>query len=279
MFLFLSSAFSHVNAQITGTDTYASSLYKKGKYKQAAMEFELAVFSSKTSVEKALNLMAKAQCQKQSRQFDDALKSINRAVKHSQKQVSLLNSVYAERIFLHYATNEYQLAINDYYRLRKTPELQKKQLYLYVLSRMRNHEDTAFFEALGEFAEQTNNDSIISKTREHYATIKTISPRKAGIMSAIIPGAGAAAAGKPLQGMASLILTGAFGYYGYYSFTNGMFGAGIFTGIMFPLRLYIGGIRYAATMANEKNMKKREKVYEIIEREVLIITPLVPSQK
>lgn len=243
------------------------------------MEFELAVFTSKTSVEKALNLMAKAQCQKQSRQFDDALKSINRAVKHSQKQVSLLNSVYAERIFLHYATNEYQLAINDYYRLRKTPELQKKQLYLYVLSRMRNHEDTAFFEALGEFAEQTNNDSIISKTREHYATIKTISPRKAGIMSAIIPGAGAAAAGKPLQGMASLILTGAFGYYGYYSFTNGMFGAGIFTGIMFPLRLYIGGIRYAATMANEKNMKKREKVYEIIEREVLIINPLVPSQK
>ncbi len=263
------SGYFPADAQIADDSSYAAGLYHEQKFAQAALEYEWAVFQAQGALEKITYLTAKAECQKQSGDFNKALHSVNRAVTLAKGNDSATAQLYQKRIFLHYVTQEYAMAIQDYYRLRKKPELQKEQLHLYALSRMRNYEDSAFFAALEQFAAMTHNDSLVLQVQEQFKSIKTLSPRKASIISAIIPGLGAAAAGKPLQGITSLLTIGAFGYYGYYAFTNGMIGTGIFSGVMFPLRLYLGGIHYAAVTAREKNLKKRNEVYKIIERKVL----------
>lgn len=235
------------------------------------MEFELAAFRAGDKKEKVKLLMSKAFCQKQQGEFNDALKSLNRALKHAGMGGQLRDSIIQERIFIHYTTADYRLSISDYYRLRHRPDLQQKQQYIYVLSRMKEDKDSAFFEAVKTFAANHNNDTLANWVIQQYQENKTISPRKASILSAIVPGLGATAAGKPIQGPAALLFTASFGYYGYYSFSNNMIGAGIFTGVLFPLRLYIGGLNYAANVAREKRLKKRNLIHGTIEKVILEI--------
>lgn len=263
------SGYFPADAQITDDSSYAARLYHEQKFEQAALEYEWAVFQAQEALEKITYLTAKAECQKQSGDFNKALHTVNRAVALAKGNDSATAQLFQKRIFLHYVTQEYAMAIQDYYRLRKKPELQKEQLHLYALSRMRNHEDSAFFAALEQFAAITHNDTLVSRVQEQFKAVETLSPRKASILSAVIPGLGATAAGKPLQGIASLLIIGTFGYYGYYAFTNGMIGTGVFSGVMFPLRLYLGGINYAAVSAREKNLKKRNQIYNAIERNML----------
>lgn len=86
------------------------------------------------------------------------------------------------------------------------------------------------------------------------------SPRTAGILSAIIPGAGHIYTGKIKTGIMSFIVTGVSGYLTFLNIKNKDYKSALLIGSLGLNRFYFGGIQSAIKSANRKN-RKRENIY------------------
>ena len=98
---------------------------------------------------------------------------------------------------------------------------------------------------------------------------RLLNPKKARIISYIIPGSGQIYSGNILRGLSSLILQGSIGTYTYFCFKNGFYFSGVFTGLMIFQMLYSGGARYASFLTVKEN-SKRIKLYNTKIREFIL---------
>ena len=97
------------------------------------------------------------------------------------------------------------------------------------------------------------------------AGLKLKDPSKAETLSYFIPGSGQMYAGKVFRGITSLVLqTGLLGFAGY-SFLNGYYFSGTFTGVSLFYVFYMGGARHAEYLAQEYNKNRIAKIQDKIE--------------
>lgn len=122
--------------------------------------------------------------------------------------------------------------------------------------------------AQGEFAQaESSFKSLVSDTTKVHDLFRTndrisrINPRKAKILSMILPGLGQLYVGDIKNGLNSLILTGGLFYLGLRSAVNTTFIEGTLSFLPWVQRYYQGGFQKAERIAHEKIQEKR---YELL---------------
>lgn len=142
------------------------------------------------------------------------------------------------------------------------------------------YKKTAYLEALvnlemSQWEEAKSSSMKISSADLYQDSVKVLfteltqlklkDPEKAETLSYFIPGAGQMYAGKVFRGITSFVLqTGLLGFAGY-SFLNGYYFSGTFTGVSLFYVFYMGGARHAEYLAREYNKKKINQVQTKIE--------------
>lgn len=146
-------------------------------------------------------------------------------------------------------------------RLQKSQEL-RKNLYLGI----------AYY-GLEDFekAEQYLLAAVDSSDREAYLQIQQefsdlhhirLNPKKARILSMIIPGLGQFYAGDVKNGLNSFLLCSAWVVLGAVIVRNYTLWDGVLTAIPWYQRYYLGGVEKAEEIATRKLRKKRSAIYE-----------------
>lgn len=92
-------------------------------------------------------------------------------------------------------------------------------------------------------------DSVYRKALRYHPH----SPGFAVVLSLVVPGAGQVYAGKPLDGLLSLGLTGGSAALGTYSFVQGHYFFTFITCLLLLEKFYTGGARYAANLARQRS--------------------------
>lgn len=218
--------------------------------------FEKAVYEASNPNEKNIALLEKAYCYKLNNQFKEAAETLERTFPNlSNDSIKFL--IGYESALCNYLDANYSKALLSLFQVKystKSKDLLKKLTYLEILLA---HEQQNWKEANNlvnemAFSDSTFNDSI----NLLYATLSEIKlkdPEKAETLSYFIPGAGQMYAGKVFRGITSfLIQTGLLGFAGY-SFLNGYYFSGTFTGVSLFYVFYMGGARHAGYLAGEYN--------------------------
>jgi TM2 domain-containing membrane protein YozV len=92
-----------------------------------------------------------------------------------------------------------------------------------------------------------------SNTYAEIIRYKPRNPGKARLMSMIIPGSGQMYAGYFLKGLTSTVINTGLVLFTIYSFSNGFYMSGAFTGVALFYLFYNGGATYAYDLAEVKN--------------------------
>lgn len=246
----------------------ADSLFLAGAYEKAAVKYEAQYFKAENINESAKALLQKARCYKQLQQFDNALLNLARIPVYSISD-SLAEELRYETLLCTYLIEDYHKAeflISQYKQEIQRISVQERILMLEVLTKnhLSKYEDAkAAFKALMTLKKiNLNTDSV-------YALVpKLKNPKKAEILSAIIPGSGQVYAGYPLEGAASLLLQTATLGFGAYKIYQGYYFIGFFTGFGLFQKFYFGGMNRAAFLTEKRNKEKNQefnkKVYQLM---------------
>ncbi len=165
-----------------------------------------------------------------------------------------------ERISLSLAKN--YIALGEYSLARiELIDLQNKEQKAYLMG-ITYLLEKRWGQAGSEF-EKTDDAKLVEFARKG-ENLPVYSPRKAGILSAIIPGAGHIYTGKIKTGIMSFLLTGLSGYLTVLNIKNMDYKSALLIGSLGLNRFYFGGIQSAIKSANRKNKNKQEQYLEEI---------------
>ncbi|MBK9510821.1 MAG: hypothetical protein IPP61_02035 [Cytophagaceae bacterium] len=207
----------------------ANSLFETGKYTEASEYYDLAYFSEENDSLKTLFLLKKASSNLILKQYDYT-------------QIELMN-------------------LSD-----SLPEIYNEQRDF--LESMLYFSKGEFKESEAEFKKLIPDTSLVTSIFKKNQKINKISPKKAKIMSMVIPGLGQLYAGDIKNGLNSLILTGGLFAIGIHSaISNGFFDAAISVLPWFQ-RYYQGGFNKAEIITKAKIERKRHKIFNQLLDEV-----------
>ncbi|MFN8428738.1 MAG: hypothetical protein U0V04_02065 [Spirosomataceae bacterium] len=207
----------------------ANSLFETGKYQEASDYYDLAFFSEENDSLKTYFMLKKASSNLILRQYDYA-------------QIELLNLPDS---------------LSENFKIQK------------------NFLESILFFAKGEFENSKDNFNKIIPDQGKVETIfkknkkiDKISPKKAKIMSMIIPGLGQLYAGDIKNGLNSLILTGGLFALGINSAINNGFLDAAISVLPWFQRYYQGGFNKAEIITKAKIDKKRFQIFNQLLDEV-----------
>lgn len=211
----------------------ADCLFETRQYEEAADYYELAFFQQKTDSTKAEILFRKMSCYLIQNDFQYAEIELLNLPNYLTPEQNRRKTLYSA--ILNFSTEKYDLAKNQFISLTSSPESKK------------------------------NIEELFIKNEK----INRLSPKKAKVMSMLLPGLGQFYAGDFKNGTNSLLLTG------------GILTMGVLTAIRSssPLdalistvpwfqRYYSGGYNKAETIAENTKKKRRAKVYNQILDEI-----------
>lgn len=240
-------------------------------YEKAAVKYEEQYFRADNIDASANALLQKARCYKQLRQFDKALLNLGRIPGYSIND-SLAEELQYEILLCSYLSEDYRKAeflIIQHKQEKISARVKERMLILEVLTK---NELFKYEEAKNAFTELMALKQIQINTDSVYALIPKIrNPKKAEILSAIIPGSGHVYAGYPAEGLASLLLQTAALGFGAYKIYQGYYFIGFFTGFGLFQKFYFGGMSRAAFLTERRNKEKNQqfnkKVYRLMSSE------------
>ncbi|WP_337042992.1 tetratricopeptide repeat protein [Emticicia sp. 17c] len=213
----------------------ADCLYEIQSYEEAADYYELAFYQQKTDSSKAEILLRKLSCFLILNNFEYAeIELVNIPDKLNTEQQR--RKVFYSAI-LHFSTEKYDEAKKEFLSLTdpNNKEAQQKIEQLFV-----------------------KNDKI-----------NKLSPRKARILSMILPGLGQFYAGDLRNGFNSFLLTGGIVTWGILAAIESPAPLDIFISMVpWFQRYYMGGYKKAEVIAENQKKKRRSKVYNQILDEV-----------
>jgi tetratricopeptide (TPR) repeat protein len=258
-----------------GQGNSANSLCNLHEPNLSAVFLEKAVFEAQTQNEKNIALLEKAYCYKENGSYKRAAETLERAFPSSSNDSTKFLIGY-ELALCHYLDDQYTKSLLFLIQLKNTVQDEKlleKVTYLEVLLA---HENQNWEKANGLVMEMKFIDPVfadsINTLYSNLNNLKLKDPEKAESISYFIPGSGQMYAGKVFRGVSSLVIQSGLLVFAGYSFLNGYYFSGTFTGVSLFYVFYMGGARHARYLAEEYNRqeiaKKRNKVENYLFEEI-----------
>ncbi len=213
----------------------ADCLYETQQYEEAADYYELAFFQQKTDSSKAEVLFKKLSCYLIQNSFDYAEVELLNLPDNLTEEQKRRKTFYSA--LLNFSTEKYEDSEKAFLQLIDTTDIESRK-------------------RVGELF--VKNEKI-----------SKLSPRKARILSMIMPGLGQFYAGDFKNGANSILLTAGIGVWGVMAAVRSTSPIdALFTMVPWFQRYYSGGYKKAEIIAENQKKKRRAKVYNQILDEV-----------
>lgn len=245
---------------------FADSLFSAGDFIGAGLAYEWALYSGTEGEAEAGAKLGRARAFKNQGLFGEAGTTLDRINLYDLPDKFMAPVIY-ETILVNYLAGNYPEVQSRFLLGKKFLEdsdYEKGAKLVLCLSQLHSGQWDLFTVSAESFikkASPENADSLISGLYEIFDTIrapKEINPRKARIMSMIIPGSGQVYAGSFKEGAISFGLHAiALGGAGI-AFLNGFYITGWIGGFGLLQKLYFGGVMRAEDMAREKNRLNKQ---------------------
>lgn len=243
----------------------ADSLLEAGNYLQARVAYERLLFHGKSDAN--ILLLKKSFCWKMEGKFDEAHSTLLRAdLFKGTDSVKIM--IYNELALDAYLAGKFNIALSTlqelhYYFPDQSTSI-SEALEILTLNQLFKW-DEAEQKFISFLAKYALPDQYIYQKRNRP---KFKNPTKAETLSYIIPGSGQLYAGYPGHAITSLLIQGGLVTFTVYSFTNGYFFSGAFTGVALFSFFYNGGARHARDLAVRHNSEQlfrfNEKVKTVL---------------
>ena len=235
---------------ISAQENIADSLFQAGDHLHARVAYERLLFQGSRDVNRLL--LKKTYCLKAEGRYDDAYQTLQRA-DFFQGSDSLRFKLYYEVALNAYLAGKYDLSLNKIQELNYyLPKANQPVVdLLEILSLNQQHKLNDAEKKLEEFLVKYN----LRDEQKIYRNKKLKNPEKAESMSHLLPGVGQMYAGYGGQGATSMLLQTGFVAFAAFSFLNGYYFSGAFTGVGLFYIFNNGGARHARYLAEKRNDK------------------------
>ncbi|MBS1681117.1 MAG: hypothetical protein JST48_05345 [Bacteroidetes bacterium] len=229
----------------------ADSLFARGEYLHARVEYERLLY--KSTPNSNLILLKKSYCLKAEQKFENAYSTLQRA-DFFQGSDSLKFKLYYESILDAYLAAKYDLSLSKIQEIHYyLPEANSQLIDLIEILALNQQQKLA--EAEKAFiAYQTKykvTAAINPFQKKKYKKLKK--PEKAESISHLLPGVGQMYAGYFGRGLTSAVIQSGAVAFAVFSFLNGYYFSGAFTGVGLFYMFNNGGARHAKYLAEKKN--------------------------
>lgn len=237
----------------------ADSLLAAGRFAEAALEYERAVFSGRTAEAKAQALLQKGRCQKLAGNYAEALRSLKRSDTLAVSERLAYHLRYETALCAYLAENpvEADFQLLQIKRL-SDPSWQDSCLLLQILVDLEQERWSESRERIIRYAQQENISIDTLQLADEEKDLGLKSRTKARRLSKVVPGLGQVYAGKPWRGLSSFLLTTGAAAYGVVTVLQGYYITGSLSGLGLTYRFYSGGVRYAGRLAEVHNARAKE---------------------
>jgi tetratricopeptide (TPR) repeat protein len=261
--VFLLTGFSTSEACAEDYFSNAVRIFSEGRFFEASIEFERAIFYEDDSVHIAQCRLYKSLCYKGMEEYDRALKELEK-VNVAILPDTLFMMIRYEEAFCEYMINDVQKALGSIedikVKFNDSPGISAViPLNILCLNACRRWDEalsiwTSYIED-SRLTDSEKDDYLknLAKLYRKKSLPKVYSQKKAILLSCFIPGSGQMYVGSVGEGLSSLLLNAAFLGFGAWEFYSGYYLTGYFFGLRISNRFYLGGIRRANDLAKEKN--------------------------
>jgi len=262
IFLFVHSSISSQNLK------KADDFFKNKNFKEAYLEYERIIFSTKNNEEKILCKLKKANCYKQLGEFEKAQKTLeNLNLKNLDDSLKI--KIFYEIALCSYLNGDFKNAENQFLQMNFFIK-DKKVLEKYYILQILNYNQLGKWKKAKEIFllyanEKINKEFLISNINEIYDEKnfpKIKSTKRAYYLSMFIPGSGQIYAGYFKEGILSFIFHISSISLGIWEitlknyFTSYVLGAGLLQ------KFYFGNLRRAEYLTEKHNYLKLKKFNE-----------------
>jgi tetratricopeptide (TPR) repeat protein len=261
--VFLLTVFSESKLSASDYFSNACRIFSEGRFFEASIEFERAIFYEGDSNRIAQYKYYKSLCYKELAAFDKALEEL-RPINLETLPDTLWLMIRYEQAVCSYLANDVDQAIRfiDTIKTRSSDTLNNPgviQLNIICLNAKREWDS-----ALKQWDLYLDNielkDSVKNVLQKEITNLyrkenipRAYSQGKAKILSSIIPGSGQIYCGAVPEGLFNLLINTSLLGYSVWEFYSQYYFTGYFIGLRFFKKFYTGGITRAGNLAVEKN--------------------------
>ncbi len=275
-FIFLCGIF--LNSSGADKCLKGDSLFAKGKYFEASIEYERMIFKSESQTDLYFYKYKKALCYKQLKDFDRALTEFQ-PIYFSNPGDSLFLPVFYEQSLCYYLNGEPAKAlwkIDEYFHrnadtasyryfrpvrilcLNETFQWNEAQKCFLRLIQMQSFTPEKEAEMM-----QIVNNLYTKRNLPHIRSVK-----KAENLSRFIPGSGQIYSGKTGEGIVNFLINTSLLAFSAQQFYNGFYITGYFAGLGMFNKTYHGGIKRSGILSSQENNEQivifNRRINEII---------------
>ena len=254
--IFLCAPF-FIDAQVTRK---ADSLFSADAYLPARVEYERLLFQHTTGITNLL-ILRKSYCFKAEGKYEDDYTTLQLA-NFFEEADSLKTKLYYESALNAYLAGKYDLAFNkvqeSQYYLQGTEQPFIDLIEILILNQQHKLADAE--KKYKSFCEKFG----IAGKPDIYQNKKLKDPEKAESISHFLPGIGQWYAGYMGRGITSGAIQAGLLLFTAYSFLNGYYFSGAFTGMGLFYMFNNGGARHAQYLAEKKNIELVNQINQTI---------------
>lgn len=261
--IFLFSVLSASKLYASDYSSNAFRIYSEGRFFEASIEFERAIYYEKDSNCIAQYKYYKSLCYKGLAKYDKALEEL-KEINLNNVPDTLFLMIRYEQALCSYLNNDVNQALHniDEIKMRSKDSLNSSDIILLdilCLNATRNWDNALALwnNYIGNLQLQDSVKNIFKKEIAKVYSRKNIprfySPGKARNLSCFIPGSGQIYCGSIPEGLFNLFINVSFLGYTLWEFYSKYYLTGYLVGLRLFNKFYIGGINRANNLAIEKN--------------------------
>ncbi|GAB3521059.1 tetratricopeptide repeat protein [Emticicia fontis] len=270
--LFLFFPFLVQAQDLKQTFDFANELYEKKDYAGAANTYRRVIFFDKKEEFRKLCYKNIADCLYATQNFEEAADYYELAF-YQQKTDSTKTEVLLRKLSCFLITGNFEYGEVELVNIpdNLTPEQQRRKTFY---SAILHFSTEKYAESKKEFLALVDSNNVAAKQTIEELFVKNdkisrLNPKKAKVLSILMPGLGQFYAGDVKNGFNSFLLTGGIVTWGILAAIGSPAPLDIFiTMVPWFQRYYMGGYKKAEVIAENQKKKRRSKVYNKILDEV-----------